>query len=480
MIYEKMKLLLFPSAKHSGQEQAFRAQANAALSSATSRVSAMPRAQPLVIAPTERTRLRALVESDEASPIARPASMVLMPGDGAREADSATKLSTPPSRVRHCCQCFEAGRIAGLAGALQSGPQNPNYCYRARGARAPRPPAQDFFHPDCNLNWYSELKMNYRHRELTEEERNNFTELYREVENKNKFFKWVKSSSRNAKWYAGSTLAACLLLIYFGASRGCSEGLQCSDNVLIGFLPSWAFLVAVWLAGLIWLQVVFVMTHTMAHALFLEYDRHSPNHPRPIKHTPVYFYAFYHHHHTVRDNWAPEMGYHSSKSDGVLDHEGTRNVVTSHWCSFTYLFSFTVWSLVCWALIYYDPIWAVFFSGYEFGVLLLPLAHGWQHLPKERIGARLSTLFGALEYVGLFANHKDHNSHHNHKHRTVYQDFSSSGLYVRRIDSLLNRLWNAAFDNGTVTPYIYLRNFFVGSLSASAALSAGLYVLMKV
>ena len=102
----------------------------------------------------------------------------------------------------------------------------------------------------------------------------------------------------------------------------------------------------------------------------------------------------------------------------------------------------------------------LYLVGFEFGVLLLPIAHGWQHVPQHRNGVLVQQFFNVLERCGLVANKKDHHKHHNYRSETVYQDFSSSGLYSAKVDAAINRFWDNAvrapgkpFD--TMKPTIY-------------------------
>lgn len=55
----------------------------------------------------------------------------------------------------------------------------------------------------------------------------------------------------------------------------------------------------------------------------------------------------------------------------------------------------------------------IYYSGYEIGILILPFAHAWKH--------------------------------HDYSGRTIYKDFSSTGIYFKAIDNKLNRLWNYIF-----------------------------------
>jgi hypothetical protein len=82
-----------------------------------------------------------------------------------------------------------------------------------------------------------------------------------------------------------------------------------------------------------------------------------------------------------------------------------------------------------------------FIAGYEFGTFLLPIAHDWVHLKKSKKYA-FHYFFMVLEWLNIFASHRDHVSHHNHDHQFVYQNFSSSGIYSHYVDSIFNNIWN--------------------------------------
>ena len=45
-------------------------------------------------------------------------------------------------------------------------------------------------------------------------------------------------------------------------------------------------------------------------------------------------------------------------------------------------------------------------------MLLLPLAHGWQHIAHSRYGRGLTLLLSGCERLGLIATRADHNPHH--------------------------------------------------------------------
>ena len=77
-------------------------------------------------------------------------------------------------------------------------------------------------------------------------------------------------------------------------------------------------------------------------------------------------------------------------------------------------------------------------------MLLLPLAHGWQHIAHSRYGRGLTLLLSGCERLGLIATRADHRPHHVKGHATVYQSFSSSGIFSRQLDILMDRVWDNA------------------------------------
>jgi hypothetical protein len=244
--------------------------------------------------------------------------------------------------------------------------------------------------------------------------RSEFIELYYEVEQRYPLFKLIKKSDLNMLIWIIYVNMLGLSSIYYNITRS------------VIFLDI--------ILGIFTLQIVFVITHVMAHALFLEYDQHVPGNARctwPI----VYYYAFYHHHHSKIDNWVPCLSYYTP--------DGYRGVVVSHWHTYTFLASERI--IIILLFVWINPLFAVYSYGYEIAVLLLPYAHGWQHIPHEKFSIFIRVIFTFLEKIYLVAGKEDHDSHHIHTHRTVYQDFSSSGLYMKYIDKMINYIWDKSY-----------------------------------
>lgn len=265
-----------------------------------------------------------------------------------------------------------------------------------------------------------------KHRNLTPNERDAFLQLYFEVENQYPIFKFMKKSVTTMYLWL---LYVNIFMSYF-IWRAFSNELYfyCSGFVLF-------------CSGLLGLQIIFVASHIKSHALFLEYDQHRPHNKKTSCQRPVYFYAFYHHHHSATDDWAKFMSYHTT--DQTLSyHSGSRNIITAHWHGFSLISSKIIFLVLLG--IYVEPKLVFFFYGYEVGTLLLPFAHGWQHISKKRFG-QMRRVMEALEKFGLIANRKAHDKHHEYDIPSVYQDFSSSGIYAKPIDDCLNKYWNMIY-----------------------------------
>lgn len=255
------------------------------------------------------------------------------------------------------------------------------------------------------------------HRNLNNAERELFVGTYRDVEKNDLVFRFIRQSDK--------TMFVWFISILAFVTYSFIKTIE---------LYQIAYFLMVSALGIIALQIIFVATHMEAHSLFLEYEQHVPGNIR-LPNWVVYYYAFYHHHHTMGDNWAPFLSYHNP--------QGARNVAAAHWASFSMLTSRRI--LIVIAFGYMFPPSLAYFAGYEIGCLLLPFAHKWQHIPPEKHDIISRILFTFLEKIGLLANHDDHEAHHKHNHPTVYQDFSSSGLYAKWIDPLLNKSWDWAF-----------------------------------
>ena len=110
-------------------------------------------------------------------------------------------------------------------------------------------------------------------------------------------------------------------------------------------------------------------------------------------------------------------------------------------------------------LITMPSIFAPYLLGYEIGVFFLPIAHDWVHL--KTVG-KMKYILYPLEKLGFIANKKDHHRHHNYSNETVYQSFSSSGLYLHKLDNVFDKLWNFAFltSKDGIKPAVKLWNIY--------------------
>jgi hypothetical protein len=259
-------------------------------------------------------------------------------------------------------------------------------------------------------------KKTYRYKELNELEKQQFIELYFEVANKQLLFNILrKSKLRMCVWV--------LHIILF-----CINSFKVSNQ-------SFIINICVFILGIVALQIIFISSHINAHALFLEYENHVPKNSR-MSNNIVYYYAFYHHHHTAFNNWAEFLSYYNDK--------GENNIAVAHWVSYSMVASFRV--LIVLMFSYFNPLTLVYFSGYEIATILLPFAHKWQHISHNKENIFIKYIFSIFQLLGIVANIEDHKKHHMHNWPTVYQDFSSSGLYIKYIDKLLNKLWDSAFN----------------------------------
>ena len=260
-----------------------------------------------------------------------------------------------------------------------------------------------------------------KHRFLNDEEQKNFILKYREIEAKYPLFNLVRKSRFHMwLWF----LYIVLFLIY-------SIVQNINNNIGVNII--------VFVFGIIGLQIVFVASHIKAHAFFLEYENHIPSSTSIIKSTKdripdnvVYYYAFYHHHHTKSNNWAPLLSYYN--------YDGANNVAVAHWISYTMLGSARIILVI--GLSFISPLTLLYYSGYEIAVIMLPFAHRWQHIDKSEQNMGIKLFFTILEFCGIVANRGDHKRHHIHNGPTVYQDFSSSGIYAKYVDNLINKFWD--------------------------------------
>ena len=294
----------------------------------------------------------------------------------------------------------------------------------------------------------------FKHHILTTEERVNFVKIYEQVEKNHPVYTFIKKSKYLMYLWLLYIIIIQLLAVWYY--------FKMSKFELYNFGSAyWHFFKI--LLGIFAFQLFFIISHMTAHALFLEYDNHDVQSDK-MPNEPVYYFAFYHHHHTETDDWAPFLGYNPKYNSYVslLDNVGIRNVTFAHWYSYTMMVYPRLYIALGIVLLY--PPMCFYLIGYELGVILLPLAHGWQHIPNHNFSSVTRYVFGFLEYVGVLAKKHDHSKHHVHNSPTVYQDFSSSGLYLKRLDDCFNKLWNVIFNysknNGKIRPFDIFKIIF--------------------
>lgn len=194
--------------------------------------------------------------------------------------------------------------------------------------------------------------------------------------------------------------------------------------------------------------------------------------------TPIVsFYAFYHHHHSINDNWLPPLSYH----DSVKNPYGTHYILLAHWYSFSFfniIGKFPVTLLTVMAACYYAPFYCLAgFLGYELGQFFIPVFHGYGHrvehqilsinkqktmplhlMKKINVGFNHCLLF-LMNKLHLLATPKQHAIHHKSYHTTpyVYRSFSSSGIYFSSLDKLLDKLYVWGFSQLPIKAFDKLR-----------------------
>jgi hypothetical protein len=265
----------------------------------------------------------------------------------------------------------------------------------------------------------------YGHKYLSDEEKNDFVELFKDNVKNNPLVTLTFKYPIVAIIFPLIIIA----LLYFTI-------INCT-NIFITLIFS--------ALGILSIQLTFIMSHMWAHALMLEYDLWNVDGiPKLFGQIPsVIFYAFYHHHHKPGDFWMRAPLGHSVKMDSFA-------TAFTHWESFSlftqnYPFNHIFLKLYLIYNLMYNPISIPFILGYEIGVFLLPISHDWVH--ERKSGAFGTNYFlKPLEMIGIFATKEEHKRHHEVNHRTVYQGFTSSGLYSKRFDGIVDNVWNYVHD----------------------------------
>ena len=274
--------------------------------------------------------------------------------------------------------------------------------------------------------------MNYKHRELTIDEQQKFKDLYDHIIINNRFMSY---------FYKDQRVALIFPIIIVGLSIGTIQLTQSIYLKIIGFI-----------CGLLAIQLNFITSHLWAHALMLEYEMWTID--EMIKKVgyigSVIQHAFYHHHN--KDKWwnnlpSDKIFGNSDKNMQYRCTSGNIAVAVAHWESFSLFtsnFPFQTIKIFISLAILKFPTIIPFILGYEFGVILLPISHDWVHFRHAAIG-KFYYVLKTLELLGIFATRDDHKSHHVYDHPTVYKGFTSSGIYSKRFDSLIDAVWDYTF-----------------------------------
>lgn len=299
--------------------------------------------------------------------------------------------------------------------------------------------------------------MEYKHRYLTDDEKEKFRDLFRHNTENNPLMKRIFEN----KWYISVYPGIITFLL----------------TLSILYSKSWLHSFIAFILGLVSIQLNFIASHVWAHSLMLEYPLWNiENMTKYVGQLPiVMFFAFYHHHHKHDDEWMSST--FSSKEIGA-------NPMTAiaHWNSFSlftmdYPIRTIFMHIFLWINLYLCcSEMVVYFLGYEIGVFLLPISHDWVH---KRVSASYGIyyLLKPLEILGIFATKQDHKRHHQYDSSTVYQGFTSSGLYSKKLDDYVDIIWNNAFYTSValkVPPYRILWWFmsltFISTLTISYCL----------
>lgn len=266
--------------------------------------------------------------------------------------------------------------------------------------------------------------MGYKHKVLNDEERQKFIALFRHNIKNNALMTHIILNKLYALIFF--VIIVSLLIISITTSKS-----------VMGFLGGL-------ILGIIAIQINFVFSHLWAHALMLEYSLWDVEQmPKKLGQIPaVMFYAFYHHHHTKQDDWMKEELSYNTDCGAFM-------VAVAHWESFSLITSFYPINhilsklFVFGNLILFPTQTTSFFLGYELGAILLPISHAWVH--DKRVSKYLYYPLKLLEVIGIFATKQDHVRHHIYSTPTVYQGFTSSGIYSPIFDKFIDKIWDNTF-----------------------------------
>ncbi len=329
-----------------------------------------------------------------------------------------------------------------------------------------REPEYFTFNMDLRKITHLKLKIKWKHCTYSKEERESYKNICKTKFLKYPFFMWLKESNRNM------LIWVCFIIsfIAFAIKKNINNYNNYHNNFLklfdsigidivqnsevcelfsVGFYAS--LLLDVSIIGFLILQFAFVVSHIIGHALFLEKKNVLDIKSRFHETLPIIDHANYHHQHNKYDNWFPELSYYDIHKE--TNEKGLRSIIASHWHGYTMfrgirlIFVFALWEIHC--------IFLLVIAMYELWVLVLPYAHGWQHLNKNNSNPRKCVqrtsnsiykyIFGKLEDLGIIASPDDHTDHHIHTWPTVYKSLSSSGFYLKSIDVVFDEFWDFIF-----------------------------------
>lgn len=281
-----------------------------------------------------------------------------------------------------------------------------------------------------------------QHHELSLEERKLFLRAFNASQDRYPFTKWLKTRNgliAGSIWFLGTSFLGLAAIGIYSYTTW---------TMLFNYMSV--------LVGFVYFTVKFGAHHMYAHSIFLQYEEWQPG-GMSDQFKPIMFYAFYHHH-SDKVDWCADLSIRKHSTFGVGD--GLRGVLTSHWHGYSMWTE--PWLIIFAGFLFLLNPWVTFsfFLGHEIGAYLLPTGHGWQHLSAKYFPYPLRKLYQSLEWIGVYANHKDHRKHHDHKHEFVYQSFTSSGLYSPVIDRYFDKVWNESFQQGTSKGLELIRRFY--------------------
>jgi hypothetical protein len=264
---------------------------------------------------------------------------------------------------------------------------------------------------------------NFAHQELPDDWQEEFHKQFRMAQEQSWLFKTLNESE--TRQYMWGAVVVGFALFTFWANRD--------------YCKLYPIYVTLWFAYVaVLFQLYFIFHHMLAHAMFYNYRKFSPEHcaNKPIsdpwctdgnpwkRQTLVYFVAFMHHHRFVKP-------------------ATIQTITSAHWVSFSGIADIKVAStaaIVC----LLRPHFMIPIAAWELYVVLFPAMHGYQHLSSQQIGL-LYPVIHSLAQVGIIVGKAAHGRHHDHNHPTGYQGFASSGFNLQCLDPAFDNGWNTCY-----------------------------------